>query len=484
MYTDSLNRNWADITDSAGNIRSINVESIEFEDMLISDYSLIGSISRQEVIRNIQGLCRGSGVKRPVFKRIGHVGTSSKVTDTTYYEAIGDTASTVMVYDKSGCRQHPATTALPVVLEKTVDQSPLEKPVKTPQKEAELLAGIDMFRKRLNRVSPYQQVQIIAAMVSYKLPNTLQPMLVLTGESGSGKSTTAVEITRIIDPNGMMAQIQPSSTKSLKRALAAGYVTTMHNASSIPTGEQDVLCVAVDEGSDSEDKMRENGVRFLMDTSGPIIMAMLEKRTLDRFDAISRAVFIDIHDRTGTFIERGTLESAFDTLLPELQALFRGLAVYCIKHWNSVDGQFNPQSHRCIEYVRIYTILAELIGNVVPFDQLVEDEKQERMHAKYDESILAQDLLEWFANYPGKWDGYAKELIHNAIIPSIRDDEARRLRIKAGEYGDLKRVNRITRDLKSLVEVLNHHGVDIAFDTNRTKKGHKITISKLPNTTP
>lgn len=457
VYTDSLNRQWIDMRDSSNNIHTYQLGGQAFNDALAVHADITAPTIRQEVTYQLQARARISGKEKVTFNRIGFESTGSSAADTVYYEALGDLASTVIAYSKDGCSIHPVSEPLPVVLETSRNQKALAKHTVTPTTDAELLKGIDTLRKHLSILNDAQIPQLVALLTLYKMPNHKAPIAVFSGESDSGKTTIAKFVTSLIDPNKKSGQPQQHGTKSLQRALAAGYATTMHNATRISVEDQNLLCTAYDDGEGSEDMMRTNGEVFDMNLKGPVIMSMINDQTLSERDSRSRSVFFNVvRDKTQSR-EDDDIEREQEHITPEIQALLRGLVVYCLKNWHTVDGKFDNTAHRNVAFTRIYELISRLMGNTVSYREAVKQQQDALLQMSLQESLLAQDLVSLFGSEFTQWTGKAKYL--KILLQDHVGDAEWSKRIESGEYANPSQSTQFAKRLADISSILESAGI-------------------------
>lgn len=97
------------------------------------------------------------------------------------------------------------------------------------------------------------------------------PMLVLTGEKGSSKSSTLRKLERLIDPKSTdLGGGIPRSSGGLELRLFNSYFTTLDNLSSINRRISDILAIAITGGSVSKRALYKNTDEIIMDLKSVI----------------------------------------------------------------------------------------------------------------------------------------------------------------------------------------------------------------------
>ena len=130
---------------------------------------------------------------------------------------------------------------------RTVDRSPvlfrrsaLTGPLPVPAPGGSLaplaeLLNVDEARFRL----------IVAWLVAALVPDIPHPILALTGEQGTAKSTAARLVVSLVDPSPALLRTPPREMRSWAASAAASWIVALDNVSSIPDWLSDTLCKAV-----------------------------------------------------------------------------------------------------------------------------------------------------------------------------------------------------------------------------------------------
>lgn len=123
----------------------------------------------------------------------------------------------------------------PVLFRRTALTSPLPTPVRGGDLSA-LYGAINVAEK-------YRPV-LLAVMVAALMPDIPHPVLVVSGEHGTAKSTTTKRIASIIDPSPAELRKQPKDVDAWVTAAAGSWVVALDNLSGIPDWLSDSLCRA------------------------------------------------------------------------------------------------------------------------------------------------------------------------------------------------------------------------------------------------
>ncbi len=124
----------------------------------------------------------------------------------------------------------------PVLFRRSALSAPLPEPV----------AGgmLDELRQLLN-VDEERFQLVVAWLVAALVPDIPHPLLALTGEQGTAKSTAARLVVSLIDPSPAPLRTAPHEMRSWAAAASASWIVALDNVSSIQPWFSDTLCKAV-----------------------------------------------------------------------------------------------------------------------------------------------------------------------------------------------------------------------------------------------
>lgn len=146
---------------------------------------------------------------------------------------LGTTTGEVVVITPLGWT---VTTDSPILFRRTELTSPLPVPV----------GGGSLERlRRLVNVSDETWPLLVAWLVMALLPDMPHPILLLRGEQGAGKSTTAKTVASIVDPSPVPLRTAPSDIEAWAVAAAGSYVVPVDNVTTIQSWLSDALCRSV-----------------------------------------------------------------------------------------------------------------------------------------------------------------------------------------------------------------------------------------------
>jgi hypothetical protein len=124
----------------------------------------------------------------------------------------------------------------PVLFRRSALTAPLPEPTRGGSLEGlRALLNVDEARFRL----------VVAWLVAALLPDIPHPILAITGEQGTAKSTAARLVVSLVDPSPAPLRTAPHEMRSWAAAASASWVVALDNVSSIQPWFSDTLCKAV-----------------------------------------------------------------------------------------------------------------------------------------------------------------------------------------------------------------------------------------------
>jgi hypothetical protein len=149
------------------------------------------------------------------------------------------------------------------------------------------------FRKLINVKSDEDFDLLIAYLLAALRDHGPYPVLVLSGEQGSAKSTLSKMARSLIDPNSAPLRALPREDRDLFIAANNGYVLTFDNVSGLPTWISDTLCRLATGGGFAVRQLYTDQDEVLFDAQRPIILNGIED-IVSRPDLADRALFITL----------------------------------------------------------------------------------------------------------------------------------------------------------------------------------------------
>ena len=169
---------------------------------------------------------------RDVYLRTARVHTTGNPNGDTIWVDLGDSDGRVIRLDAGGWDL--TTTNVPVLFRRTNVTAPFPTPVQQG-------GDVELLWNHLN-VDPLDQPLVLAWLVDVLTsPTTPKPILAVTGEQGTGKSTACRRLVDLVDPSQLGLR-PPPREKDWPTHVKSSYVIAIDNMSVIPPGMSDVYC--------------------------------------------------------------------------------------------------------------------------------------------------------------------------------------------------------------------------------------------------
>lgn len=205
--------------------------------------------------RMLEGVARFEGETHPVFSRIASIGRTLYLDlGNEDWQAVAITAEGWQVVDHPPARfrRSPAMQALPV-----------------PERHPD---GISLLREFLNVGSEDDFRMLVAWVLGCFHPKGPYPILILSGEQGSAKSTTAQTLRELIDPAQPSTRSTPNSEQDLVIAAMHNHVLSFDNLSTIRPMMADAFCRIATGGGFGTRKLHTDSDEVLFNATRPCLL--------------------------------------------------------------------------------------------------------------------------------------------------------------------------------------------------------------------
>lgn len=153
--------------------------------------------------------------------------------------------------------------------------------------------SIEVLRAFLNVQSDNDFVLVVAWALAVLRNRGPYPMIVLSGEQGSAKSTFSAMLRSLLDPNTAPLRALPREDRDLFIAASNGHVLAFDNVSGLPSWISDTLCRLATGGGFAVRQLYTDQDEVLFDAARPVILNGIEE-IVTRPDLADRAVFLTL----------------------------------------------------------------------------------------------------------------------------------------------------------------------------------------------
>jgi hypothetical protein len=150
--------------------------------------------------------------------------------------------------------------------------------------------------------------------------DTPYPVLELTGEQGSAKSSTQTALRSIVDPNQVMLRGRPKTVEDVYVSAKNNHLLSFENLSNITNDMSDALCTVATGGGTAGRTLYTNTEETILEAHNPVVLNGIGAVVL-RQDLLDRTISIGLP----TIVQRRTEKDMKEGIEIRLSSIFGGL---------------------------------------------------------------------------------------------------------------------------------------------------------------
>jgi hypothetical protein len=289
------------------------------------------------------------------------------------------------------------------------------------------------------------------------------PVLALTGEHGSAKSSLAALLRSLTDPNTAPLRTLPRDDRDLFIAATNGHVIAIDNVSSLPPWLSDTLCRLATGGGFATRQLYSDTNEVLLDAMRPIILTGIEE-VAARGDLADRSIAVRLEpileERRRTERE---IWAEFEAARPRILGTLLDMAAHGLRHLATTRLDRLP---RMADFAVWATACEGALWGPGTFGRAYDANLGEMNETVIEADTVAMTLQSFMAGR-SLWRGIAQELL--PALVAIAGDAA----TKAKTWPATSRA--LSGRLRRAAPNLRRVGIRITFE-RRQAKGRPITI--------
>ncbi len=327
--------------------------------------------------------------------------------------------------------------------------------------------SLNSLRNLLNIKDQDTWVLLLAWIVQALRGKGPFPLLVLQGEQGTAKTTTARLIRALIDPVKPPNRTPPRDERDLMIYAKNAWVLSMDNLSGVSTWLSDALCRLATGGGFATRQLFSNSEETVFDATRPMILNGIDEAA-QRQDLLDRSLIIRLEPISDSARKtEAELMTEFEAARPGiLGALLDGVSA-ALRSWKSVRL---PEKSRMADFVVWATAAETGLG--------LQHSAFQRAYRAFTFGAVRDSLnddavavaLEKFMEGQDSWKGSATELLD--ALDDLAPDKTKRSRVWP------KAANQLTRRLNRLGSFLRKVGLDVTRDREGHQSNRTITVTK------
>lgn len=234
-----------------------------------------GSQALQDALNVLEAKALFEGPCQPVNTRIAEQ-------DSKIYLDLANEAWQAVEVTPSGWR---VVSSSPVKFRRTKGMLPLPVPQKG--------GSLELLRKFVNVADDSQWVLLVSWLLAAFRPTGPYPVLLLQGEQGCAKSTTARVLKALVDPNISLLRTSPRDERDLLIAAANGWTLAFDNLSGIPDWLSDAFCRLSTGGGFATRQLYSDDEEVIFDAQRPVVLNGIDDLVW-RHDLLDRSIVLNL----------------------------------------------------------------------------------------------------------------------------------------------------------------------------------------------
>ncbi len=317
-----------------------------------------------------------------------------------------------------------------------------------PLPEPEAGYGIEELRRFVNVDRDEDFALLVGWLLAALRSRGPYPILVFSGEQGTGKSTISRLVRSLVDPNAAPIRAVPKDDRDLVVGAVNSHVLALDNLSSVPSWLSDALCRLSTGGGFASRMLHTDREESVMQAMRPIILNGIPSLT-DRPDLASRAVTVRLRpiDETERRTEQEFWED-WDTTAPRVLGALLDAFSTGLRRLASVKLERAP---RMADFARWVTACEPGLGfEPGSFLAAYAANQADTTETTFEADPVAVAIRDLIRNdYPTGWNGTPTDLL--AALNTRTAESVRRLKLWPPTAASLgNRIDRVAPVLRSL----------------------------------
>ena len=287
-------------------------------------------------------------------------------------------------------------------------------PLPLPEEPAHPTAAFARLWKYAN-VTPDDRVLVAAFILGAFKPEGPYPLLMVSGEQGTGKSTFSRLLKRLIDPSAAPLRQPPKEPRDVLVAAINTWLLCLDNLSWLPPELSDTLCRISTGGAISERTLFSNLDETLVEVQRPVVMNGIEELAT-RPDLAQRGIHVEL-EPVKRVIPEAQLMREFDADAPAIFGAILSALAACVATHERVHLDPMP---RMADFARWAAAGMDSLGySIADFLDAYQANQDAGLRLGLDSAPVGRALLGLMATSP-RWEGTASELLEAlAVVPGV-----------------------------------------------------------------
>ena len=260
----------------------------------------------------------------------------------------------------------------------------------------------------LLNIPPEEHLLLLAWILECYRCDTPYPVLELTGEQGSAKSSTQAMLRSLIDPNEVMLRGRPKTVEDVYVSAKNNHLLSFENLSNISNDMSDALCTVATGGGTAGRTLYTNDEETILKAHNPVVLNGIGAVVL-RQDLLDRAISIGLP----MIEQRRTEEDLKQGIDNQLASIFGGILTLFSQTLDRLPAvKLEPaELPRLADFAKLGEAMASALGHS-PREWLAayHDHRKNAVRRTIDSSPVAVQCLQ-FVEQGKSHHGTVKELL-------------------------------------------------------------------------
>lgn len=354
----------------------------------------------------------------------------------------------------------------PVFFRRTKGERPLPRPVAG--------GSLNTLRRFINAGSDDNWVLLGSWLAVACRPKGPYPVLILQGEQGSAKSTTAKILRRLIDPSVAPVRSLPKDDRDLLIAANNSWLIAIDNISAIAPWLSDALCRLATGGGSSTRQLYSDSEEMLFDAARPIILNGID-HLAERADLAERALILNLPSiDEGARRDEAQLYADFERELPGILGALYTAVSSALARLPEIKLEGKP---RMADFALWATATEQALG-LAPGDfmRAYRGSRAEAIQETLEADPVASGILALVDRFSTqgpaeRWTGTCTELLKS--LDQLVDESTR----KSRHWPDHPRG--LSNRLNRLVPFLRESGIQVDRPRKGAKGVRRLAIARI-----
>jgi len=341
-----------------------------------------------------------------------------------------------------------------------------------PLPEPTLGGSVDMLRQFLNVSTDQDFVLVIAWILAVLRNKGPYPVIVLSGEQGSAKSSFSAILRALVDPNAAPLRALPREDRDLFIAATNGHVLTFDNVSGLPAWISDTLCRLATGGGFAVRQLYTDQDEVLFDATRPVVLNGIED-IVTRPDLADRALFLTLEPiPEERRLPEKELWAAFDRVRPQILGALLNAVSHGLRRLPETRLEKLP---RMADFAVWATACETALWPAGTFDNAYSGNRDEAVDNIIESDPVGAAISSMMTGRT-EWTGTATDLL------GALDDEVGEKAAKAKTWPSSARA--LSGRLRRAATFLRKVGIDVSFDRRGRARTRTIRIICTPENSP